>query len=114
MKKIVIDAREWNTSTGRYTSSLVRQLEALDQQHNYNVLLKPSDMDSWKPVNQNFQKVRSLYKEFSVGEQLGFKWQLEALKPDLVHFGMTQQPVRYRGKTITTIHDLTTARFRNP
>jgi len=114
MKKIVIDAREWNTSTGRYISNLVLQLEELDQQHNYSVLLKPSDMDSWKPVNQKFQKVKSLYKEFSLGEQLGFKWQLETLKPDLVHFGMAQQPVRYRGKTITTIHDLTTARFRNP
>jgi glycosyltransferase involved in cell wall biosynthesis len=27
---------------------------------------------------------------------------------------MTQQPVFYRGKTVTTIHDLTTARFGNP
>jgi glycosyltransferase involved in cell wall biosynthesis len=114
MKKIVIDAREWNTSTGRYISNLVRYLEQLDQQHEYNILLKPSDMDSWKPTNQNFKKVSSLYKEFSLGEQLGFKWQLDALKADLVHFGMTQQPVRYRGKTITTIHDLTTARFTNP
>jgi glycosyltransferase involved in cell wall biosynthesis len=31
-----------------------------------------------------------------------------------VHFGKTEQPILYRGKTITTIHDLTTARFRNP
>jgi glycosyltransferase involved in cell wall biosynthesis len=27
---------------------------------------------------------------------------------------MTQQPILYRGKTVTTIHDLTTARFTNP
>jgi glycosyltransferase involved in cell wall biosynthesis len=114
MKKIAIDAREWNTSTGRYISNLVQCLEQLDQQHDYNILLKPSDLALWEPTNQNFQKIGSLYKEFSLGEQLGFKWQLEALKADLVHFGMTQQPVRYRGKTITTIHDLTTARFRNP
>jgi len=114
MKRIVIDAREWNTSTGRYISNLVRQLEELDQKHDYSILLKPRDVDLWEPTNQKFQKVSSLYKEFSLGEQLGFKWQLESLKPDLVHFGMTQQPVRYRGKTITTIHDLTTARFRNP
>lgn len=114
MKKIVIDAREWNTSTGRYISNLVRYLEKLDRQHDYIVLLKSSALASWEPTNQNFQKLSSLYKEFSLGEQLGFKWQLEALKPDLVHFGMTQQPIRYHGKTITTIHDLTTARFRNP
>jgi glycosyltransferase involved in cell wall biosynthesis len=27
---------------------------------------------------------------------------------------MVQQPILYRGKTVTTMHDLTTARFRNP
>jgi glycosyltransferase involved in cell wall biosynthesis len=114
MKKIVIDAREWNTSTGRYISNLVRCLEKIDQQHDYNVLLKPYDMALWEPINTNFKKVSSTYKEFSFGEQLGFKRQLRSLTPDLVHFGMTQQPVRYRGKTITTIHDLTTTRFTNP
>jgi glycosyltransferase involved in cell wall biosynthesis len=41
-------------------------------------------------------------------------WQLYRLKPNLVHFGMTQQPVLYLGKTITTMHDLTTVRFANP
>lgn len=114
MKRIVIDAREWNTSTGRYISSLVRCLERIDQQHDYSILLKPSDMDKWVPTNPKFQKVISPYKEFGFGEQLGFKRQLNKLQADLVHFGMTQQPVLYRGKTITTIHDLTTARFTNP
>ena len=36
------------------------------------------------------------------------------LKLDLVHFTMTQQPILYGGRKITTIHDLTTLRFDNP
>ncbi|HTB48515.1 MAG TPA: glycosyltransferase family 1 protein [Verrucomicrobiae bacterium] len=115
MSKIVIDAREWSTSTGRYISSLVRYLEQIDQQqHDYCVLLKPGDMNAWEPNNPRFRKVACPYKEFSFGEQLGFKRQLDGLRPDLVHFGMVQQPVRYRGKTVTTMNDLTTTRFRNP
>ena len=114
MKKIIIDAREWNTSTGRYISNLVQYLEVLDQEHAYVVLLKPHDLESWEPQNSLFQKLASPYKEFGFSEQFGFKRQLKKMKADLVHFGMTQQPVLYRGKTITTVHDLTTARFTNP
>lgn len=113
-KKIVIDAREWSTSTGRYINKLVRCLEELDQQNEYSVLLKPSDIRNWEPRNLNFKKLTSPYREFGFGEQIGFKRQLTKLKADLVHFGMTQQPILYRGRTITTIHDLTTARFKNP
>ena len=53
-------------------------------------------------------------KEFTFDEQLGFKNQLDGLGADLVHFGMTHQPILYRGKVVTTVHDLTTARFLNP
>ena len=54
------------------------------------------------------------YKEFTFEEQLGFKKQLDGLGADLVHFGMVQQPILYKGKVVTTIHDLTTVRFLNP
>ncbi|HEX5743898.1 MAG TPA: glycosyltransferase family 1 protein, partial [Candidatus Saccharimonadales bacterium] len=42
------------------------------------------------------------------------KNQLDRLRPDLVHFGMVQQPIWYHGKVVTTVHDLTTMRFSNP
>jgi glycosyltransferase involved in cell wall biosynthesis len=71
-------------------------------------------MDSWGPASSNFQKVVCPYKEFSFSEQLDFKRQLDKLKADLVHFPMTQQPARYKGKVVTTINDLTTTRFTNP
>lgn len=116
MKKIVIDAREWPTSTGRYIRELVEHLQDIDTDlsHRYIVLMKPKDMDLWEPKSKRFSKIACPYKEFSLGEQIGLLWQIIRLKPDLVHFGMAQQPVLYRGLTITTMHDLTTLRFDNP
>lgn len=114
MSTIAIDARELRTTTGRYVERLLYYLQALDQQHQYIVLLKPQDIDGWVPSNPNFKKLVCPHKEFTFDEQTGFKRQLEALRPDLVHFPMVQQPVRYRGKTVTTMNDLTTIRFKNP
>lgn len=112
--KIVIDAREYSTSTGRYVQKLLHYLMQTKSEHRFVVLLKPGDMDKFRPTSDRFEAFRCDYKEFTFGEQLGFKKQLDGLGADLVHFGMTQQPVRYKGKTVTTIHDLTTLRFYNP
>jgi glycosyltransferase involved in cell wall biosynthesis len=114
MSKIVIDGRELFTSSGRYINRLVHYLQQLDTANDYVVLLKPKDMDSWEPSSPNFIKVACPHKEFSFEEQLGYKKQLDGLGADLVHFPMVQQPVLYKGKTVTTINDLTTARFKNP
>lgn len=114
MAKIAIDAREINTSTGRYVERLLHYLQKIDHANDYAVLLKPGDMDTWTPSNPNFTKIPCPYKEYTFSEQLGFKRQLKKLKPDLVHFAMVQQPILYRGKHVTTMHDLTTTRFRNP
>lgn len=114
MAKIVIDAREWSSSTGRYISGLVCGLEITDQQNDYTILLKPADMQKYQPAGSNFKKLACPYKEFTFSEQLGFNKQLMGLGADLVHFGMVQQPVRYKGKVVTTMNDLTTLRFGNP
>ena len=114
MTKIVIDARELRTTTGRYISSLLHYLQTIDTANDYIVLLYPKDMDSWQPTANNFKKVACKYKEFSFSEQIGFVHFLHKLRPDLVHFGMVQQPILYTGRSVTTVHDLTTVRFRNP
>lgn len=116
MKKIVIDARELRTSTGRYVERLLHYLQDVDTDpsHRYLVLLKPKDMDSWEPHNKRFKKVTCRFKEFGFGEQVGFLWQLVRVRPDLVHFGMVQQPILYQGAVVTTMHDLTTLRFAHP
>ena len=56
----------------------------------------------------------ALFKEFTFAEQLNFAWLLYKQKADLVHFAMAHQPLLYLGRSVTTIHDLTTARFVNP
>ncbi len=112
--KIVIDARELRTSTGRYVERLLHYLQQIDTMHDYVVLLKPQDVAGWQPSNPRFSVVAAPHKEFTFGEQLGFKKQVAGLRADLVHFTMVQQPILYKGRVVTTIHDLTTVRFLNP
>jgi glycosyltransferase involved in cell wall biosynthesis len=114
MSKIVIDTRQYTTSTGRYTFRLLQYLEKIDSGHDYTILLKPEDMEAYEFSNPRFSKLACPYKEFTFDEQLALRRQIAGLKPDLVHFAIVQQPVLYHGKTVTTIHDLTTARFSNP
>src|SRR5476649_2788372 len=106
MKRIVIDGRELRTSSGRYVERLLHYLQELDRENRYSVLLKPGDMAGWQASNPNFEAVACPYKEFTFGEQLGLRRQISGLKADLVHFPFAQQPVWYRGKTVTTIQDL--------
>lgn len=116
MKKILIDAREYPTSTGRYIRKLLEYLEKIDadSDREYVVLLRAKDFDEYHPKAKNFSKQISDYKEFTFAEQYPFLRQLRNLKADLVHFPIVQQPVLYFGKTVTTINDLTTLRSTNP
>lgn len=114
MARIIIDARESGTSTGRYVDKLVENLAKLKPEHEMVVLTKPHRLDYLRQVAPGFTIVESDHKEFTFDEQLGFKRQLKTLRADLVHFCMPQQPVLYHGKVVTTIHDLTTIRFSNP
>src|SRR5467141_2315887 len=108
MKKIVIDARESGTSTGRYIDKLVEYLHKLQPGFEIIVLAKSHRIDYLKKAAPSFGVLEANYKEFSFAEQLGYAWFLRSLRADLVHFGKDHQPILYRGKTITTMHDLTT------
>jgi glycosyltransferase involved in cell wall biosynthesis len=113
MAKIAIDAREISTSTGRYIERLIFYLQKIDKNNKYLVLLNPHDYTALNFSN-NFEKVLCSAEKFTWAEQTDLKKQLKQLKPDLVHFGMVQQPIFYKGKVVTTMHDLTTTRFKNP
>lgn len=109
-KKIVIDARNRRSSTGRYTDQLVENLQEIDKTNKYIILVEPDD--GWQLENKNFRKVPCRFRQFSFNplDQIAFARQLYKLKPDLVHFTMTQQPLLFIGKVITTTHDLTMLR----
>ena len=118
MSNIVIDARELRTSSGRYVERLLHYLQQLESKHTFTVLVKPEDEAGWLPTNSRFTKVTCPHKEFTFDEQSSYVQQLNKIRTstggDLVHFTFPQQPILYSGKTVTTIHDLTTMRFTNP
>lgn len=113
-KHIVIDARIRKSSTGRYADRLLDHLQVIDSINRYTVLISPDDQ--WQPKAENFSTRVCPYQQFSFNplEQIGFAWQLYRLRADLVHFTMTQQPLLYFGKIVTTTHDLTMFRFTKP
>ena len=114
MARIVIDARESGTSTGRYHDKLLEHLSQLPTEHKFIILTKEHRINYLRKIAPGFKILDCPYAEFSLHEQIDMLKQIRDLKPDLVHFGMVQQPIFYRGKVVTTIADLTTARFRNP
>jgi len=110
---IAIDARIINSSTGRYVERLLTNLEKIDKTNTFSVLVLAKDKDFWKPTNKNFRIVIADFPNYSLAEQFGYYLLLRRIKADLVHFCMPQQPLLYRGRRVTTVHDLTLVRFEN-
>lgn len=113
MAHIAIDARIVNSSTGRYVERLLTYLQDVDTSNQYSVLVLAKDADYWKPRNANFTIRVADFDQYSFAEQLGYARFLKKLKPDLVHFCMPQQPVLYKGKKMTTFHDLSLLKTYN-
>jgi glycosyltransferase involved in cell wall biosynthesis len=114
MKKIIIDARKSGTTSGRYMDKLIEHLAALHPPYKFIILAHEHRLNYLAKVAPKFEIVECPYKEFTTAEQTKLLKQIKSLEPDLVHFPMVQQPIFYRGTVVTTINDLTTARFRNP
>lgn len=110
---IVIDARSMFTSTGRYTRNLIAQLEILDTEHRYTVVLPRERYDDWEPSSALFTKAATDTPYFSWKEQTSFARELRGLRPDLVHFAMPQQPLVLGRPRVTTFHDMTLLKIRN-
>jgi len=113
VRRIVIDARIINSTTGRYVERLVEHLQAVDTENHYIVLVPEKDKDFWQPTAANFEVQVANFGNYSFGEQFGLAKLLYSLKPDLVHFCMPQQPIGYFGRHVTTVHDLTLLRTYN-
>lgn len=106
-KHIVIDARIINSSTGTYVERLLYYLQQFDKINRYTILVPTKDKNYFKPNNSNFKVHTVDIPNYSFKEQIKFKKILDNLQADLVHFCMPQQPILYKGKKVTTIHDLT-------
>lgn len=110
---IVIDARSMFTSTGRYTRKLIENLEHIDTEHRYTIVLPRERVADWVPRNPAFATVATDTPYFSLREQTTFARELRALRPDLVHFAMPQQPLFVGRPRVTTFHDMTLLKIRN-
>ena len=110
-KHIVIDARDYSSTTGRYIRSIISNLEKIDNKNNYTILVLPKSDADYIPKAKNFKKKLAPFNKFSLSEQVKFGAFLKQLRPDLVHFASTTQPIFYNKLKVTTIHDLTPLRF---
>jgi len=122
-KHIVIDARFWHRSAAglsTYTQQLVRHLAELDHTNRYTILINQADVAEFDVVAPNVKALVVNIPHYSLAEQTKFVTILEDLKPDLVHFTHFNHPLKYRGKWVVTLHDLTVVYFpvgrqqRNP
>lgn len=113
-KHIVIDGRIRQSSTGRYVDRLLAFIQDIDTDNTYTIMLKPGD--NWQPHAGNFKTIECPFPQFSINPltELKFARFVRKLNADLVHFTMTQQPLFYFGKTVTTSHDTTMYRFARP
>lgn len=109
--RIAIDARIISSSTGRYIEGLVLNLEKIDHDNEYLILVRKKDLGYYSPSKPNFTVIEADFPDYSFSEQLAFAQFLYSLQVDLVHFCMPQQPLVYTRPAITTVHDLNLLRI---
>lgn len=120
--RIGLDGRLYRSATGgigRYSRELVKHLLEIDRDNQYVLFLTPADAEECDLDQKNLKKIITEIGHFSVAEQLQLPHILSAEQLDIMHFLNFNHPVFYRGKSVTTIHDLTmnffpVGRQRNP
>ena len=106
--RIVIDGRFYgleNTGLGRYSVNLIDQLQNLDSQNQYYLLLRRKYFNRLN-LPSNWHHVFAEVPHYSLAEQFKLPNLIKKLKPDLVHFLHFNVPVFFFGKYVVTIHDL--------
>ncbi len=109
--RIGIDARLYSEAgIGRYIRNLISNLQEIDKQNEYYILLLKKDYDNVE-FNENFKKVLADFRWYTLKEQIKLPVILYSLKLDLVHFPHFNIPVFYIKNFIVTIHDLIHQKF---
>jgi len=112
--KILIDARLYgleNAGLGRYLVSLVGQLQKIDLNNEYLLLLRKKYFDELKLPN-NWQKIKADFRHYSLKEQLILPKLINEHKPDLVHFPHFNVPLLSGRHFVVTIHDTLMHEFK--
>jgi len=108
--RIGIDARFYNpeaSGLARYATELVPRLLNLPQagEHHFVVFL-PNTVDEPTTKHPHTTFVRTNIKHYTLAEQTAFNTLLNDHHLDLMHFLHFNHPLRYKGTSIFTIHDL--------
>ncbi len=120
-KRILIDGRFIGVgeSMTRYCLEIVQRILELDKENDFTLLIRPageSVIQRSKIKDQNLPagrhgdnlKIKVLnIAHYSIGEQTELLKYLNKEKFDLVHFIQFNHPIRYKGKFVVTVHDLT-------
>jgi len=114
MKKILIDGRFIGVgeSMTRYVLEFFSRLLKFDHENEYTLLLRPQGQKELKrypdmAATKNLKVEILDIPHYSPKEQTELLRYLNKKKYDLVHFIQFNHPIFYRGKFVTTIHDLT-------
>ena len=112
--KILIDGR-WikQTGIGRYIHQTLEQILMLDKNNEYVLMVRTQDIDKIKLRAPNLSLLPVDIAWYGVKEQTELLKVINAQKADLVHFTNFNFPLRYKGKFVITVHDLTLLHFRN-
>ncbi len=114
MKKIGIDARLFSqTGVGTYIKNLIYYLEKKELKDElFYIYLMPGDFNNLSFKNKNIIKRKVNYRWHTLGEQIGFVFELYKDNLDLMHFTYFSYPVLYWRKFIATVHDTTPLLFK--
>ncbi len=112
--KILIDGR-WilQTGIGRYIYQTLEQVLKLDTKNDYVLLVRSEDKDKIKLKAPNLYLLPVNIGWYGFKEQTALLRVIKSQKPDLVHFTNFNFPLRYKGKFVITVHDLTLLHFQN-
>jgi glycosyltransferase involved in cell wall biosynthesis len=105
--RIAIDARFFGSGTGigRYVEQLILNLEKVDLENEYFILINKENQDQYQPTNLNFKKVIIDIPWYGLIEQFKLPRILKKLNVDLVHFLHFNVPFFYNKAFVVSIHD---------
>lgn len=115
--RIVIDCRMYgleHAGIGRYVINLIDQIEKIDRENEYLLLLRKRYYHELSFGNPKIKKILADYPHYSFREQIFLPLQLIKMKPNLVHFPHFNVPLLCFGKYVVTIHDLIKHQYRGP
>ena len=114
--RIALDARFYGpegTGIGKYVEKLLENLEQIDHQNEYYIILRKDNFLLYNPKNSNFKKVLADARWYSVKEQVLLPAVLAKIRPDLVHFPHFNIPLVYPGRFVVTIHDVIKSEYKD-